>query len=173
MRFRLAHSVATFAFTLGLTAPPAHDLPRPVPSFVGDFARMLPGSWRVDALRADGGSSPVGRRTFVREFSRGVLFSWEEHDAAGVLRSRGFLGGRDSLAAQLYYMSVGPDMPPIAITGRVDANTRSIDWVLNPVVGTDHPYNQGLVVSRMAVLTADAFDWIAPNHWHLRFRKQP
>jgi len=173
MRIRFAHSVAAFTLTLGFTVLPAHDPPRPVPSFVGDFARMLPGSWRVDALRDDGGSSPVGRRTFVREFSSGVLFSWEEHDAVGVLRSRGFLGARDSLATQLYYMSVGPGMPPIAITGRVDANTRSIDWVLNPVVGMDHPYNQGLVVSRMAVLSADAFDWIAPNNWHLRFRRQP
>jgi len=141
--------------------------------FPVDFLQSLPGSWRIEALRANGRAIPAGRRTFSRAFATAPVLSWEEWSENGELRGRGFVGATDTLASRLFYLSVLPGAPPIAITGRPDAAARSIHWELVPAAGPDHLYNQDLVPSRMQVLSADAFDWMAEGHWHLRFRRSP
>jgi hypothetical protein len=68
-------------------------------------------------------------------------------------------------------MSVGANAQLTAITGRADEATRSIDWMLDPALGPAHPYNHGLVVSRISVTGPDSFVWSAPGHWRMTVRR--
>ncbi len=172
MRNHLRPLVAAMcALGVGMAPPMSSKASTKADSLAAELARVLPGTWRMEALGAGGQSRPTGTRTFTPAFGDGVLLQWEERDVIGAVRSRGFLGARDSTATQMFYVSVAPNMPPVAVTGHPDARTRSIAWSLTPAVAPDHPYNRELVVSRIDLLGPTAFDWIAPGHWHIRFRK--
>lgn len=173
MRIRSIRPLMPALLVLSLTAP-SSAAPRRVAvtgSLAAELAQLLPGAWHMEAIQADGRARPIGTRTFTQIFASGVILAWEERNVSGALHSRGFLGARDSTAAMLFYLAVAPNAPPIAITGHADIQTRSIDWSLTPAVGADHPYNRELVASRLHLLGPTAFDWIAPGHWHIRFRK--
>ncbi|MGQ0767379.1 MAG: hypothetical protein ACT4OZ_17150 [Gemmatimonadota bacterium] len=150
------------ALFLGLTGAAHGDVTGREPGgneFLADFIRGLTGSWQVEVIRADGLARPAGLRTFAPASGDGLLVSWEERDTSNVVRSRGFLGATDSVAGTLYYISVASGIPPVAVTGRSDASSRSIEWELTPVSAAHHPYNRGLVPSRLQIISPTTFDW--------------
>jgi hypothetical protein len=134
------------------------------------WLHQLPGTWNVDEVLNDGRSRAAGSYVFATPFAnRSVLEMTVRRD--GVVTSRGAVGSSDQNGQRLFFMSVGASAQPTAITGRADEATRSIDWVLEPALGPAHPYNHGLVVSRISVTGPDSFVWSAPGHWRMTFRR--
>ena len=159
-----------FALSMGAPSSTTPQHLASVGSIAAELARILPGTWRLEAVLPGGGTRPIGTRAFSPAFRSGVLLTWEQRNVSSALHSRGFLGARDSTASVLFYMAIAPNAPPIALTGHPDEQTRTFAWSLKPEVGADHPYNRGLVVSRLDLLGPTAFDWVAPGHWHIQFR---
>ncbi|MBK6487851.1 MAG: hypothetical protein IPF98_13475 [Gemmatimonadetes bacterium] len=159
-----------FALSMGAPSSTTPQDLASVGSIAAELARILPGTWRLEAVLPGGGTRPIGKGAFSPAFRSGVLLTWEQRNVSSALHSRGFLGARDSTASVLFYMAIAPNAPPIALTGHPDEQTRTFAWSLKPEVGADHPYNRGLVVSRLDLLGPTAVDWVAPGHWHIQFR---
>jgi hypothetical protein len=114
---------------------------------------------------------PYATRRYSQAFRDSSVLEWVDRSTTDSILSRGFLG-RDQGTGQLFYIGVSPGAPPVAIAGEASSGN-TIEWSLLPGADGRHPFNRGLVHSRLTFVSRDRMDWrgAVEGGWHFVFER--